>query len=364
MALVGIGSGLVTLYQRFPESAPIILFVSLIGLWWRLMQLRREVGPHSESPESLGVRQLRSVDVIRYSSWIKGNLRGHDEAVDRILRRLQQGLSLAGRKRTLGDFMLVGPTGTGKTFLAELVSEALYPEAEPVLLRMNQFKHSDDVYTLLGPPPGQPGYEVGGALTRPVLENPKRVVILDEIDKCHRDIQHCLYNILDTAYCREKSSGRSVLFNACAVFATCNGGAAEVRRVMRETSDEAGRIGRLRDALAREAGFEKAFLARFDEIIFMDELAPIHIAEVACLQIAKYWREFGIEVTYADPELIVEAMRKNAEFREYGVRQLAHFIQTLTDASIERARQGGARHVRLDIDRSSGELAVRLQESS
>ena len=82
---------------------------------------------------------------------------------------------------------------------------------------MNQYKQPGDVFTLIGPPPGMPGYEVGGRLTRPVLENPYRVIVLDELEKAHHDLHDCLYDILDTASCREKSSGRLVDFSALRV---------------------------------------------------------------------------------------------------------------------------------------------------
>ena len=142
--------------------------------------------------------KLAATDLTRFAPWLKQNVRGQDETVDAVVSGLQRNLSLARAGRTLGAYMLVGPTGTGKTFLAQLIAQALYPDSEPVIIRMNQYKHADDVFTLLGPPPGSPGYEVGGSLTRPVLENPFRVIVLDELEKAHRDLQHCLYDILDS----------------------------------------------------------------------------------------------------------------------------------------------------------------------
>lgn len=355
MSLIGIGSGLYTIHQRSPTVTAVVFGASLIGLAFRLWYLGREDG--TDVNERLDFERLRAVDIARYGPWLKENLRGHDEVIDEILREVQQGLSLAGPNRTLGAFMLSGPTGTGKTFLAELVAQALFPKSEPLILRMNQYKMPDDVMTLIGPPPGAPGYEVGGALTRPVLENPQRVIILDEIDKAHLDVQHCLYNVLDTASCREKSSGRTVFFNGCVFFATCNAGVDAMRRVAAASPDMAARVGRYRDALVRDGGFEKAFLARFDGIYLMDELSPVHVAEVACLQLVHHWRQYGIHVEYASPELLLDAMRKNAEFHEYGVRQLARLIQDETDSSIQEARRRGVGRVRLDIG-GDGRLQV------
>jgi ATP-dependent Clp protease ATP-binding subunit ClpC len=356
LTVVGLGSFMFTLYERLPMALPFVFGLSVLGLVIRLWQLREEER-RKVATAVIRFDELRAKDVTHYGAWLKENVRGHDDVVDAVVKRVQHGLSLAAPRRTLGAFMLVGPTGTGKTFLAELVAHALYPDSETVILRMNQYKDPGDVFTLLGPPPGHMGYEVGGALTRPVLDNPHRVIILDELEKCHLDVQHCLYDILDTAQCREKSSGRTVHFGACAIFATCNAGVESIRSVYEKFKDPAARIGRIRDALS-SAGFEKALLARFDEILLMDELAPISVAEVACLQLVKYWRQYGIEVTYAAPEVLLEAMRKNSDFKEYGVRQLAHFIQSVTDPSIEEARRAGAKAVRLDIDRASGRITI------
>jgi ATP-dependent Clp protease ATP-binding subunit ClpC len=357
MAVIGIVTGLYTLYIAVPVLMPVLLALSLVALLVRLAQLSREGRRRKDPGGAIRFDELHAKDLTSYAPWLKENVRGHDAAVDRIVSKLQQGLAVAAPHRTLGAFLLVGPTGTGKTFLGELLAQALYPDSEPVVLRMNQYKDHQDVFTLIGPPPGYQGYEVGGALTRPVLENPYRAVIMDEFEKSHADVRHCFYDILDRAQCQEKSSGKNVHFGATAFFATCNAGVDALRAVWRETADQATRTGRAREALARE-GLERPLLARFDDILLMDQLRPVEIAEVACLQIAKHWRQYGIEVTYTAPELLLEALRRNVEFQEYGVRQLAHLLEDMTTPSIESARREGIVRVRLDLERGTGRITV------
>jgi ATP-dependent Clp protease ATP-binding subunit ClpC len=202
-----------------------------------------------------------------------------------------------------------------------------------------------------------PGYEVGGALTRPVLENPYRVVIFDELEKAHKDIQHCLYDILDAANCREKSSGRIVDFSGTVFFATCNAGVEELRRIRQETKDSAAWQGRSRDVLADSGGFDRAFLARWTGIYLMDELAPMHVAEVACLQLARHWKEYNIDVQHASPAILLAAVEGNEEFRQYGVRQLGSFLREKTKDAIIEARSRGATRVWLGVA-ENGQLAV------
>ena len=133
-------------------------------------------------------------------------------------------------------------------------------------------------------------------------------------------------------------------------FATCNAGVEGLRKVHAETgNDAAAWMGRSRDALVEGAGFDRAFLARWSSVILMDELSPLHVAEVACLQLARHWRAYGIEVRHAAPELIFEAVQRNEEFKQYGVRQLGAYVQMKTSPAIGQARARGVKRLDLGV---------------
>ena len=114
---------------------------------------------------------------------------------------------------------------------------------------------------------------------------------------------------------------------------------------------------RRRDALVDAASFDRAFLARWNGIHLMDELSPLHVAEVSCLQLARYWRDFGIEVRHAAPELILEAVERNEEFKQYGVRQLAAYLRERTSDAVAQARRGGGKAVELAVG-SDGRILI------
>jgi ATP-dependent Clp protease ATP-binding subunit ClpC len=342
----------------------IIFSASCAGMGIVLWNHRRENRRESGEAALTDYEKLAATDLVRFVPWLKQNIRGQNETVDVVVEGLQRNLSLARTGRTLGAYMLVGPTGTGKTFLAQLIAQALFPDSEPLILRLNQYKRAEDVSTLLGPPPGSPGYEVGGSLTRPVLENPFRVIILDDLDSLHHDIQHCLYDILDTASCREKSSGKLVDFSRCVFFGTSNAGVESMRAMRTQMVDRAAWVGRARDAMVEAGGFDRAFLARWSDIFLMDELAPLHVAEVACLQLQRHWQQYGIEVRYVAPKLIIDAVIGNKEFRGYGVRQLSTYIQMKTNDGIAQARKIGATQVNLTVDERGNLTVVQASAAS
>ncbi len=360
MAMLGIGSGLLSLYRRYPESAAVLFILSSLGLFIRAWQLTHKEERAADPTSRIRFETLRGVDILRYRDWLKENVRGHDRVIDEVLTELQQDLALAGPKRTLGAYLLVGPMGTGKRFLAELVGKALYPESKALVLKMGDHRDAEADAGRAGRADGRSVSGFAGALTAPVLEDPRRLVLLDELERCHPAVQDCLSAILTTTQYPDRESGETAHFNACAFFATCTTGVERLRQLAASVSDPAARRERLRDSLSAAGILPKSLLVLFDGVWLMDELSPMHTAEVVCLQLAKHWREYGIELSYTSPEFIMEAMRRNAGFKEYGVRQLARLIQTMTDDAIEKARLGGASRIRLDYDRASGRIDVVL----
>jgi ATP-dependent Clp protease ATP-binding subunit ClpB len=349
--IITLSGAVIALNQVSAWFSPVLLLLSIGGVVF-VATRQTSAGLHGRTrAREENFSKLGTTDFAQTEQWLKANVRGQDEAIDIVLSSLRSQIAIAQPGQLLGSFLLVGPTGTGKTFLPQLLAQALYPDSEPMILRMNQYKTPNDVQTLLGPPPGLPGYEVGGSLTRPVLVNPKRVVILDELEKAHPDLHHCLFDILDAATCREKSSGKEVDFSQCVFFGTSNAGVETLRKLRQQidpAKDQALWVGQSRDALVDNAGFDRAFLARWAHIILMDELTPYHVAEVACLQLARYWRDYGIELTYTSPEILLDTVAKNVEFKQYGVRQLENYLKQTTNSAIVQARTHGFNKVRLE----------------
>src|ERR1700730_9235639 len=144
VVVLAIAGAIFGLNKVSPWFMPIVFLISCTGIGLLIWNHRKESRRDRGEVVVADYEKLAATDLARFGPWLKQNIRGQDETVDALVGELQRNLSLARAGRTLGAYMLVGPTGTGKTFLAQLIAQALYPESEPVILRMNQYKHADD----------------------------------------------------------------------------------------------------------------------------------------------------------------------------------------------------------------------------
>ena len=144
-------------------------------------------------------------------------------AICKALRRSRA--DLKDPKRPIGTFMLLGPTGVGKTLLAKSLAEAMFGDAKSLVqLDMSEYMEKFTVSRLVGSPPGYVGYEEGGQLTEQVRRKPYSVVLFDEVEKAHPDVWNMLLQILEEGKLTD-SMGRVVDFRNTIVLLTSNVGA-------------------------------------------------------------------------------------------------------------------------------------------
>ncbi len=155
---------------------------------------------------------------------------GHDEARGRIAAALRRSYAGFRGHRPLASFLLLGPTGVGKTETARAIAEALF-DGESALLRIDLSEYSEPhaVARLIGSPPGYVGHENGGQLTEAIRRRPASVVLLDEIEKAHREVLLVLLQVLEDGRLTD-GRGRAVDFSASAIVMTSNLGSECYRR--------------------------------------------------------------------------------------------------------------------------------------
>jgi len=245
------------------------------------------------------------------------------EAVSNAVRRARSGLQ--DPNRPIGSFMFLGPTGVGKTELCKALAHFMFDdERSLVRIDMSEFMEKHSVARLIGAPPGYVGYEEGGRLTEAVRRNPYCVILLDEVEKAHRDVFNILLQLLDDGRLTD-SQGRTVDFTNTIVVMTSNLGSQAIQELSGQ-ADEREIHNRVMDAL--RAHFLPEFLNRVDEVIVFHPLGREEIRQIVDLQLRGladrlHENGYGLEVTDAAKQLLAGEGYDPA----YGARPLKRVIQ-------------------------------------
>src|SRR5207344_187764 len=144
-----------------------------------------------------------------------------------------------GSRRPIGTFLLLGPTGVGKTETAKAIAEALFHcESAMTRLDLSEFSEAHAVARLIGAPPGYIGHEAGGQLTEAVRRRPYQVILLDEIEKAHRDVLEAFLQVFDEGRLTD-SQGRTVDFKNTVIIMTSNIGSSAIAASSARSGDAA-----------------------------------------------------------------------------------------------------------------------------
>jgi len=262
--------------------------------------------------------------LLRLEDDIHQRVVGQDEAVSAVanaIRRARAGIG--DRKRPIGSFIFLGPTGVGKTELARTLAQVLFDTEDAIVrIDMSEYGERHTVSRLIGAPPGYVGFEEGGQLTEAVRRRPYRVVLLDEIEKAHADVFNVLLQILDDGRLTD-GHGRTVDFKNTIIIMTSNLG-TELARQGRFDRDE------LMQLLRRS--FRPEFLNRVDDVVVFNPLSREDIRKIVDIQLARV-RDL---LTEQGVGLILNSGVEGVLAREgydadFGARPLKRVIQRLIE---------------------------------
>lgn len=211
-------------------------------------------------------------------------------AMSKALRRSRA--DLKDPRRPIGTFMLLGPTGVGKTLLAKSLAESMFGDSKSLIqLDMSEYMEKFTVSRLVGSPPGYVGYEEGGQLTEQVRRKPYSVVLFDEVEKAHPDVWNILLQILEEGKLTD-NMGRSVDFRNTIILLTSNVGADTIKKQSRigfGSEGEESNYERMKEKLTEEAKrtFKPEFLNRLDDVIVFHSLTKPDLIQILNLEIGK-----------------------------------------------------------------------------
>lgn len=231
---------------------------------------------------------------------------GQDAALNAIAQRLRASKTgLAPENGPQGVFLLTGPSGTGKTETALALADELFGgEKSLITINLSEYQEPHTVSQLKGSPPGYVGYGQGGILTEAVRKRPYSVVLLDEVEKAHRDVMNLFYQVFDRGFMRD-GEGREIDFRNTVILMTSNFGSDHIMQLLDEQPEatESDLHERLRPLLRDH--FQPALLARFQTVIYrpLSEAAMRTIVEMKLGQVnRRLHRHYGL-TTHIDESL-------------------------------------------------------------
>ncbi len=277
--------------------------------------------------------------VLELDSHLRKRVIGQDHALSAIAQRIITSRArLDDPGKPVGVFMLVGPSGVGKTETALALSDLLYGgERNLITINMSEFQEAHTVSTLKGSPPGYVGYGEGGVLTEAVRRRPYSVVLLDEVEKAHPDVLELFYQVFDKGNL-EDGEGRSIDFKNTIIILTSNAGTDTLMKLTadKETMPDADGL-----ALAIKPELNKIFKPAFLGRMIIVPYFPVRdeaLKLIIRLKIAKIQRRIQethrIALTYDDS--VLEEVAKRCTEVESGARNVDNILSNTMLPEISR----------------------------
>lgn len=281
------------------------------------------------------------------NKWLADRVIGQPTAVFKLTKAIQRSRAgLKSKKRPIGTFLFLGPTGVGKTELAKQLAKFMF-DSEDSLIRidMSEYGEKFNASKLMGAPPGFVGYEDGGQLTEKVKRKPYSVILFDEVEKAHPDIFHTLLQVLDEGHMTD-GLGRKIDFKNTVIIMTSNLGVKELQDFGAGIgfASTAGTIEKQREMAesvlkkAVSKQFAPEFINRLDDIIIFESLTKEDISKIVEIELVDLYERvsengYSVELTKSAKEFLVEKGYDS----KFGARPLKRVIQNLVEDLIAEA---------------------------
>jgi ATP-dependent Clp protease ATP-binding subunit ClpB len=256
------------------------------------------------------------------------------QTITSIIRRAKLGLK--NPNRPLGSFLLLGPSGVGKTETAKAVAHHIFGKSERFLrIDMSEFGEAHTVQRLIGAPPGYVGFDVGGEITNTIKQNPYSLLLLDEIEKAHPKIFDIFLQVLDDGRLTS-GQGETISFANSIVMATSNIGINEIVAA-HEAGEDVSSPAFVRQTLLPllSQSFRTEFLNRFDAIIAYEPLSEHALLAIAKQEIKKIEQRMSKhDIQFAiKTDVLLERIREHIDPR-LGARPIKRFVEDTCETLI------------------------------
>ena len=277
--------------------------------------------------------------LLRMEEVLRQQIIGQEEAVATVsnaVRRARAGIADPGRPN--GCFLFLGPTGVGKTELCKALARFLF-DSESALIRldMSEFMEKHSVARLTGAPPGYVGYEEGGYLTEKVRRKPYSIILLDEVEKAHRDVFNLLLQIMDDGRLTD-GQGRTVDFSNSVLVMTSNLASDLIQ-------EKGGRdYAALKETVMSVVGqyFRPEFINRLDDTVVFHPLAKEQIARIVAIQLGILNSRLALhEMALLPEDEVLNFLTEAGYDPAYGARPLKRVMQRLIEDPLAQGMLAG-----------------------
>jgi len=275
--------------------------------------------------------------VLRLASKLEERVIGQSHALEAIAQRIRTSrANLTDPRRPVGVFLLVGPSGVGKTETALALADTLYGgERNLITINMSEYQEPHTVSGLKGSPPGYVGYGEGGVLTEAVRRRPHSVVLLDEVEKAHPDVLELFFQVFDKGTL-EDGEGREIDFKNTVILLTSNVGTERILKLCRDpdtTPSPEALAGAIRPDLLgakSERGiqiFKQAFLGRLIVVTYYP-ISDVALRQIIRLQLGRIGQRmrqnYNAQLSYSDE--LIEVIANRCSEVESGARNVDHIL--------------------------------------
>ncbi|WP_288261305.1 ATP-dependent Clp protease ATP-binding subunit [uncultured Prochlorococcus sp.] len=280
------------------------------------------------------LNQSEKDKLLSLESILKEKIIGQDSAIRAVtdsIKRSRTGLN--DPSKPLASFLFLGPTGVGKTELSKVTAKIIFDSNSSITrLDMSEFMEKHSVSKIIGAPPGYLGFESGGQLTEAVRKNPYSLILLDEIEKAHKDILDILLQVLDDGIITD-GQGRTINFKNSIIVLTSNLGSQSINdlSVRKEDTNE---IKKVVDNEIKKF-FKPEFLNRLDEIVIFNNLELNDIKEIAKIQLQHLEKRLNKKnLKFKITDEAINQLVENSFDQAYGARPLKRIIQKQIETKI------------------------------
>ncbi|MFG6496924.1 ATP-dependent Clp protease ATP-binding subunit [Fictibacillus sp. UD] len=316
-----------------------------------------------EHKTGIPVRKLQSDEQSKMkelASKLSAQVIGQEEAVEKVAKAIRRSRAgLKAKKRPIGSFLFVGPTGVGKTELTKTLAKEIFGDEDSMIrLDMSEYMEKHAVSKLIGSPPGYVGHEEAGQLTEQIRRKPYSILLLDEIEKAHPDVQHMFLQIMEDGRLTD-SQGRTVSFKDTVIIMTSNAGASvkQTKKLGFNTVD-VEKETHILDSLG--GYFKPEFLNRFDSIVQFQSLKEEHLVKIVDLML----QELSDQLQEQNIEIMVTSAAKQKLAKlgyhpSFGARPLRRIIQEHIEDKIADVLLDEEDVKKLTVNVADGQIVVK-----